>query len=59
MIKDVSNKINTMQNGIVKEMTNVNSQIEELSKKNIRKVFETPSNYFDIEIGKKMIISEN
>ena len=37
MIKDVSNKINTMQNGIVKEMTNVNSQIEELSKKNISK----------------------
>ena len=30
-----------------------------LPKKNIRKVFETPSNYFDIEIGKKMIISEN
>ena len=37
MIKDVSNKINTMQNGIVKEITNVNSQIEELSKKNISK----------------------
>ena len=37
MIKDVSHKINTMQNGIVKEMTNVNSQIEELSKKNISK----------------------
>ena len=37
MIKDVSNKINTMQNGIVKEMTNVNSQIEEVSKKNISK----------------------
>ena len=30
-----------------------------LPKKNVRKVFETPSNYFDIEIGKKMIISEN
>ena len=30
-----------------------------LPKKNIRKVFETPSNYFDIEIGKKMIISED
>ena len=25
-------------------------------KKNITKVYETPSNYFDIEIGKKMII---
>ena len=25
-------------------------------KKNVRKVFETPSGYFDIEIGKKMII---
>lgn len=30
-----------------------------LPKKNVRKVFETPSNYFDIEIGKRMIISEN
>ena len=30
-----------------------------LPKKNIRKVFETPSNYFDIEIGKNMIISED
>ena len=27
-----------------------------LPKKNVKKVFETPSNYFDIEIGKKMII---
>ena len=25
-------------------------------KKGVRKVFETPSGYFDIEIGKKMII---
>ena len=25
-------------------------------KKNVTKVYETPSNYFDIEIGKKMII---
>ena len=25
-------------------------------KKGVKKVFETPSNYFDIEIGKKMII---
>ena len=25
-------------------------------KKNVQKVFETPSNYFDIEVGKKMII---
>ncbi len=25
-------------------------------KKNVKKVFETPSGYFDIEIGKKMII---
>lgn len=25
-------------------------------KKSVRKVFETPSGYFDIEIGKKMII---
>lgn len=27
-----------------------------LPKKNVRRVFETPSNYFDMEIGKKMII---
>lgn len=27
-----------------------------LPKKNVKKVFETPSYYFDIEIGKKMII---
>ena len=30
-----------------------------LTSAKVRKVFETPSNYFDIEIGKKMIISEN
>ena len=30
-----------------------------LPKKGIRKVFETPRDYFNIEIGKKMIISEN
>lgn len=30
-----------------------------LPKKNVKKVFETPSNYFDIEIGKKMIINED
>lgn len=30
-----------------------------LPKKNVRRVFETPSNYFDIEIGKKMIIDED
>ena len=30
-----------------------------LPKKGVRKVFETPSNYFDIEIGKKMIINED
>lgn len=28
-------------------------------KKGVRKVFETPSEYFDIEVGKKMIIDEN
>lgn len=27
-----------------------------LPKKNVTKVFETPVNYFDLEIGKKMII---
>ena len=27
-----------------------------LPKKGVKKIFETPSNYFDIEIGKKMII---
>ena len=30
-----------------------------LPKKGIRKVFEKPRDYFNIEIGKKMIISEN
>ena len=30
-----------------------------LPKKGVKKVFETPSSYFDIEIGKKMIINEN
>ena len=30
-----------------------------LPKKGVKKVFETPSNYFDIEIGKKMIINED
>lgn len=30
-----------------------------LPKKGVRKVFETPGNYFNIEIGKKMIIDEN
>lgn len=30
-----------------------------LPKKVVRKVFETPSNYFDIEIGKKMMINED
>lgn len=30
-----------------------------LPKKNVRKVFETPGNYFDIKIGKKMIINED
>lgn len=30
-----------------------------LPKKSVKKVFETPSNYFDIEIGKKMIINED
>lgn len=29
-----------------------------LPKKNVRKTFETPSEYFDIEIGKKMIIKK-
>lgn len=27
-----------------------------LPKRNVRKVFETPSGYFEIEVGKKMII---
>ena len=27
-----------------------------LPKKGVKKIFETPSNYFDIEIGKKMMI---
>ena len=30
-----------------------------LPKKGVRKVFETPSEYFDIKIGKRMIINEN
>ena len=37
MIKDVSSKINIMQNSIFKEMSNVNCQIEEVSKKYISK----------------------
>ena len=30
-----------------------------LPKCGVKKVFETPSGYFDIEIGKRMIINEN
>lgn len=30
-----------------------------LPKKKVKKVFETPSKYFNITIGKKMIINEN
>lgn len=30
-----------------------------LPKRGVKKVFETPSGYFDIEIGKKMIINED
>ncbi len=30
-----------------------------LPKKGVRRVFETPNGYFDIEIGKKMIINED
>lgn len=30
-----------------------------LPKKGVRKVFETPGNYFDVVIGKKMIIDED
>ena len=30
-----------------------------LPKRGVKRVFETPSGYFDIEIGKRMIINEN
>lgn len=30
-----------------------------LPKRGVKKVFETPSGYFDIEVGKKMIINED
>lgn len=30
-----------------------------LPKRGVKKVFETPSGYFDIEIGKRMIIDED
>ena len=30
-----------------------------LTKYGVKRVFETPSGYFDIEIGKRMIINEN
>lgn len=30
-----------------------------LPKRGVKRVFETPSEYFDIEIGKKMIINED
>ena len=30
-----------------------------LPKYGVKRVFETPSGYFDIEIGKRMIINEN
>lgn len=30
-----------------------------LPKRGVRKVFETPSGYFDIEIGKRMIVNED
>ena len=46
-------------NNILYYYKNIGKNKVILPKKGIRKVFETPSGYFDIEIGKKMIINED
>lgn len=45
-----------MNNKILFYYKNVGKNKVILPKKGVRKVFETPNNYFDIEIGKRMII---
>ena len=46
-------------NNILYYYRNIGKNKVILPKKGIRRVFETPSCYFDIEIGKKMIINED
>lgn len=46
-------------NNILYYYRNIGKNKVILPKKGIRRVFETPSGYFDIEIGKKMIINED
>lgn len=46
-------------NNILYYYRNINKNKIILPKKGIKRVFETPSGYFDIEIGKKMIINED
>ena len=46
-------------NNILYYYRNINKNKIILPKKGIRRVFETPSGYFDIEIGKKMIVNED
>ncbi|MGM9876290.1 MAG: DUF192 domain-containing protein [Bacilli bacterium] len=46
-------------NNILYYYKNIGKNKVILPKKGIRKVFETPSGYFDIEIGKKMIVNED
>lgn len=38
---------------------NLNKNRIILPKRGVRKVFETPNGYFDIEIGKRMIVNED
>lgn len=46
-------------NNILYYYRNIGKNKVILPKKGIRRVFETPSGYFDIEIGKKMIVNED
>ena len=46
-------------NNILYYYRNINKNKIILPKKGIKRVFETPSSYFDIEIGKKMIVNED
>ena len=46
-------------NNILYYYRNINKNKIILPKKGVKRVFETPSGYFDIEIGKKMIINED
>lgn len=46
-------------NNILYYYRNINKNKIILPKKGIKRVFETPSGYFDIEIGKKMIVNED